>query len=46
MTLESNLPGMAEYARVRDWRLTQLDKLPTVEWYLESVVDRDPLHEF
>ena len=46
VTLESNLPGMAEYARVRDWRLTQLDKLPNVEWYLESVVDRDQLHEF
>lgn len=28
---ESRLPGLAEWARVRDWRLGQLRKMPTVQ---------------
>jgi dimethylamine/trimethylamine dehydrogenase len=33
---ECRLPGLAEWARVRDWRLGQLHKLANVEVYLES----------
>ena len=33
---ESQLPGLQEWARVRDWRLNQLQQLPQVEVYLQS----------
>ena len=33
---ESALPGLAEWRRVRDWRLSQIDKLPNVEVFPES----------
>jgi dimethylamine/trimethylamine dehydrogenase len=33
---ESQLPGLSEWARVRDYRTGQLDKLPNVEIYRES----------
>jgi dimethylamine/trimethylamine dehydrogenase len=33
---ESQLPGLSEWARVRDYRVTQLDKLPNVEIFRES----------
>lgn len=33
---ESRLPGLSAWARVRDWRLLQLNKLPNVSLYLES----------
>ena len=46
VSLESTLPGLAEWARVRDWRLNQITKLPNVEVYLESVVDADQVLEF
>jgi dimethylamine/trimethylamine dehydrogenase len=46
VSLESTLPGLAEWARVRDWRLNQISKLPNVEVYLESVVDADQVLEF
>jgi len=46
VTLESRLPGLAEYARVRDWRLTQIAKLPNVECYLDSQVDEEQILEF
>ncbi|WP_421694169.1 FAD-dependent oxidoreductase [Aestuariivirga sp.] len=36
VTRESRLPGLAAWARVRDWRLLQLNKLPNVSLYLES----------
>ncbi len=36
VTLESALPGLAEWARVRDYRLGQFNKLPNVETYRES----------
>jgi dimethylamine/trimethylamine dehydrogenase len=36
VTRESTLPGMREWARVRDWRLTQISKMPNVSLYLES----------
>ncbi len=33
---ETKLPGLAEWARVRDWRLHQLSKLANVELFRES----------
>jgi dimethylamine/trimethylamine dehydrogenase len=36
VTRESQLPGLSEWARVRDYRLGQLNKLPNVEIYRES----------
>ncbi len=46
VTLESSLPGLAQWARVRDWRLNQIGKLPNVEFYLESLVDEEQILEF
>ena len=46
VTLESALPGLAEWARVRDWRLNQIGKLPNVEFYRDSVVDEEQILEF
>jgi dimethylamine/trimethylamine dehydrogenase len=46
VTAESALPGMAEYARVRDWRVTQIDRLANVEYFLESTVDEAQIREF
>ncbi len=46
VTLESALPGLSQWARVRDWRLNQIDKLPNVKVYLESVVDVEQILEF
>ncbi len=36
VTLEATLPGLGEWARVRDWRLHQLSKLPEVELFPAS----------
>ena len=36
VSLESRLPGLAAWARVRDWRLGQLRQSPNVRMYLES----------
>ena len=33
---EATLPGLASWARVRDWRLTMLAKLPNVQIFRES----------
>jgi len=46
VTLESELPGLREWNRVVDWRLNQISKLSNVEYYLESVVDREQILEF
>ena len=46
VTLESELPGLREWNRVRDWRLNQISKLENVEYFLESVVDRKQILEF
>ena len=43
---ESKLPGLAEWARVRDWRIGQIAKLPNVEFWLDSVVDEGQVLEF
>ena len=45
VTLETELPGLREWNRVRDWRLNQISKLSNVEYYLESVVDREQILE-
>ncbi len=46
VTLESTLPGLAQWARVRDYRLNQIGKLKNVEFYLESIVDEEQILEF
>ncbi|NND83950.1 MAG: FAD-dependent oxidoreductase [Acidimicrobiia bacterium] len=38
---ESSLPGLASWRRVVDYRLEQIDRLPNVEWYLESEMGAD-----
>ncbi|PZF78676.1 NADH:flavin oxidoreductase [Aestuariivirga litoralis] len=45
VTRESRLPGLAAWARVRDWRLLQLDKLPNVSLYLESEMTPETVAE-
>ncbi|MFW8595289.1 NAD(P)-binding protein [Cribrihabitans neustonicus] len=39
VTRESRLPGMSEWARVRDWRIGQIAKLPNVEVFPESPLE-------
>jgi dimethylamine/trimethylamine dehydrogenase len=46
VTLESALPGLAQWGRVRDYRLHQIGKLSNVEVYRESVVDEEQVLEF
>ncbi|MFV2000453.1 MAG: FAD-dependent oxidoreductase [Acidimicrobiia bacterium] len=46
VSLESRLPGLNQWARVTEWRLNQIGKLPNVEFYLESVVDKEQVLEF
>ncbi len=46
VTREASLPGLAEWSRVRDWRITQIEKLDNVEVYLESELDVDQVLEF
>jgi len=46
VALESALPGLAEWARVRDWRIAQLNKLPNVEIFLDSPLDAGQILEF
>ena len=46
VSLESRLPGLNQWARVKEWRLNQIGKLPNVEYYLESIVDKEQVLEF
>ncbi len=47
VTRESaTLPGLGEWARVRDWRLAQLKQLPDVQIVLDSSVDAAQILEF
>jgi dimethylamine/trimethylamine dehydrogenase len=41
VTLESRLPGLSEWARVRDWRLHQLGKLSNIEVFPASRMTPD-----
>jgi dimethylamine/trimethylamine dehydrogenase len=46
VTRESRLPGLAEWARVRDWRLTQLERMENVSIYRESRLEAEHVLEF
>ncbi len=43
---ETKLPGLAEWGRVRDWRLHQISKLPNVEMFRGSRMGPDEVMEF
>jgi dimethylamine/trimethylamine dehydrogenase len=43
---EARLPGLAEWMRVRDWRVTQIDKLPNVTVYRESPITAQDALDF
>ncbi|MBP6514356.1 MAG: FAD-dependent oxidoreductase, partial [Steroidobacteraceae bacterium] len=46
VTLESRLPGLAEWARVRDWRVGQINKLANVAVYRESPLSAQDVLDF
>ncbi len=46
VTLESRLPGLAAWARVRDYRVNQLNKMQNVEMLRGSRVTADEVLEF
>tara|TARA_R110002020_G_scaffold37705_13_gene113722 strand:- start:769 stop:2835 length:2067 start_codon:yes stop_codon:yes gene_type:complete len=46
VSCEARLPGLAEWARVRDWRLGQINKLPNVATYLDSRLEAADVLEF
>jgi dimethylamine/trimethylamine dehydrogenase len=46
VTLEAALPGLAEWARVRDWRAGQLARLPNVSIYRNSPLTAADIREF
>ena len=43
---EGRLPGLAEWMRVRDWRVAQIAKLPSVTVYRESPITANEVLEF
>jgi dimethylamine/trimethylamine dehydrogenase len=43
---EAAMPTLAEWGRVRDWRVTQINKLPNVEIFLDSRLDAAQILEF
>ena len=43
INLESRLPGLAEYARVRDWRIGQLRRMENVDIYPDNRLDADAI---
>jgi dimethylamine/trimethylamine dehydrogenase len=46
VTREARLPGLAEWVRVRDWRVGQLNKLPNVAVYLDSTLNAQDVLDF
>jgi dimethylamine/trimethylamine dehydrogenase len=46
VTRESRLPGLAEWARVRDWRVTQLERMENVSIYRDSALEAEHILEF
>jgi dimethylamine/trimethylamine dehydrogenase len=46
VTREARLPGLAEWARVRDWRVSQIGKLTNVAVYLDSVLSAQDVLDF
>ena len=45
VTKESKLPGLSEWARVRDYRLQQIEKMNNVEVFRESEMNADQVLE-
>ncbi|HAD28436.1 MAG TPA: NADH:flavin oxidoreductase, partial [Rhodobacteraceae bacterium] len=43
ITLESSLPGLAEWARVRDWRISQLTDKPNAQLFTRSTLTADDI---
>ncbi|MET3650751.1 FAD-dependent oxidoreductase [Dyella japonica] len=46
VTREARLPGLAEWARVRDWRAGQIGKLDNVSVYLDSLLTAQDVLDF
>ena len=46
VTRESRLPGLAEWARVRDYRLGQINRMPNVALYLDSRMQESDVRAF
>ena len=46
VTRESRLPGLSEWARVRDWRVGQLERMDNVSIYRESVLESEHVLDF
>jgi dimethylamine/trimethylamine dehydrogenase len=46
VNVESRLPGLAEWARVRDWRLMQINKMPNVTIYRDNRIGADDVLGF
>ncbi|KRE86799.1 NADH:flavin oxidoreductase [Rhodanobacter sp. Soil772] len=46
VTREARLPGLAEWARVRDWRTGQIGKLANVAVYLDSALGAQDVLDF
>jgi dimethylamine/trimethylamine dehydrogenase len=46
ITVESRLPGLAEWKRVCDYRTQQIGKLPNIEVYRSSHLTADDVREF
>ncbi|MFT5112898.1 MAG: dimethylamine/trimethylamine dehydrogenase [Parasphingorhabdus sp.] len=45
VTLESKLPGLSEWARVRDYRVQQIQSMANVDIYLESPLSSEDILE-
>jgi dimethylamine/trimethylamine dehydrogenase len=45
LLLESSLPGLIEWRRVLDWRLTQINKLPNIKVFPSSRISAADVHE-
>ncbi|MBL8551342.1 MAG: FAD-dependent oxidoreductase [Hyphomonadaceae bacterium] len=43
---EARLPGLAAWARVRDWRVGQIERMPNVSVYRESRMQSDDVRAF
>jgi dimethylamine/trimethylamine dehydrogenase len=43
---ESRLPGLSEWSRVRDWRVTQLERMGSVSIYRDSALEAEHVLEF
>jgi len=46
VTRESKLPGLSEWARVRDWRATQLERMANVSIYRGGALEAEHVLEF